>query len=288
MKIRTPRLFRRVSLGSAVIWMAAFVLVPNLLILLTSFLERDEATFVAFDFSLHGYSTILSPLFLDVLLKSVYLAGTATLICLLAAYPFAWTLARLRSKHKGLLLLLVMIPFWTNSLIRTYAMVFVLKGRGVISMLLTGLGFADRPVSFMYSEFAIFAGLTYTLLPFMILPLYSSIEKLDGRMIEAAKDLGASGMRTFFHVVLPLTRPGIIAGCMMVFLPALGMFFIPDILGGGKHLIVGNFIKNQFLTARDWPVGSAASVVLTLLMLGLMWLYGRSSRKLGQHGGSKL
>lgn len=286
--MKTSRLFRRISLGSATVWLAAFVLAPNLLILLTSFLKRDEATFVAPVFSLDGYAAILSPLFLDVLLKSVYLAGMATLICLVVAYPFAWTLGRMRSRHKSLLLMLVMIPFWTNSLIRTYAMVFVLKGKGIISIILTGMGLAERPVSLMYSEFAIFAGLTYTLLPFMILPLYSSIEKLDQSMLEAAGDLGANRFKAFFHVILPLTKPGIIAGCMMVFLPALGMFYIPDILGGGKHLIVGNFIKNQFLTARDWPTGSAASVILTLLMLLLMRFYGTSSRRIGKQGGEEL
>ncbi|GAB7023086.1 spermidine/putrescine ABC transporter permease PotB [Salidesulfovibrio brasiliensis] len=286
--MKTSRLFRRISLGSATIWLALFVLAPNLLILVTSFLTRDEASFVAPAFSLDGYAKILSPVFLDVLIKSVYLAGTATLICLLAAYPFAWTLARIKSRHKGLLLLLVMIPFWTNSLIRTYAMVFVLKGKGLISQVLTGLGIAEHPVSFMYTEFAIFAGLTYTLLPFMILPLYSSIDKLDESMLEAAGDLGAGRFKAFVHVILPLTKPGIIAGCMMVFLPALGMFYIPDILGGGKHLIVGNFIKNQFLTARDWPGGSAASVLLTLIMLLLMRFYGTSSRRLGKQGGDEL
>lgn len=286
--MKTSRIFRRISLGSATLWLALFVLAPNVLILITSFLKRDEASFLAPQFSLHGYEAILSPVFLDVLLKSVYLAGTATLICLLAAYPFAWTLARLKSRHKSLLLLLVMIPFWTNSLIRTYAMVFVLKGKGIISQVLTGLGFAEHPVSFMYTEFAVFAGLTYTLLPFMILPLYSSIEKLDESMLEAAGDLGAGRLKAFFHVILPLTKPGIIAGCMMVFLPALGMFYIPDILGGGKHLIVGNFIKNQFLTARDWPTGSAAAVVLTLIMLMLMRFYGTSAKKLGKQGGDEL
>ncbi len=276
------RLFRRISIGSAAVWLTLFALAPNLLVLSASFLTRDEAQLIAPLLTLDNYKAILDPLFMRVLAKSLYLAAGATLICLVAGYPFAYTLARMKTRFKPLLLMLVMIPFWTNSLLRTYALIFLLKAKGLISLCLLWLGIIDKPVSFMYTETAVFIGMTYTLLPFMILPLYSSVEKLDLRLLEAAGDLGASKFKIFRHITLPLTMPGIIAGCMMVFLPALGMFYIPDLLGGGKNLLVGNFIKNQFLVSRNWPMGAAASIVLTLLMLVLVWAYHSSAKRLGK------
>ncbi|WP_147822371.1 spermidine/putrescine ABC transporter permease PotB [Salidesulfovibrio onnuriiensis] len=280
--MNNSKLFKRISIGGAAFWLAIFALAPNLLVLAASFLTRDEASLIAPVLSLDGYGAIFDPVFLGVLGKSIYLAAGSTLLCLLAAYPFAYTLARMKTRFRPLLLMLVMIPFWTNSLIRTYALVFILKSKGLLSTALLWLGLIDKPVSFMYTETAVFIGMTYTLLPFMILPIFSSVEKLDNRLLEAAGDLGASKYKTFRHVTLPLTMPGIIAGCMMVFLPALGMFYIPDLLGGGKNLLVGNFIKNQFLVSRNWPAGAAASVVLTMLMLLLMWGYHLSAKRLGK------
>ncbi|MGE4551500.1 MAG: spermidine/putrescine ABC transporter permease PotB [Desulfovibrionaceae bacterium] len=278
MRIRARRgLFRRVTVWAPAAWLGLFVLVPALMVVAVSLMARDETGFVAPAFSLEGYRTILSPLFLGVLWRSLVLAGGATLLCLMVGYPFAWCLARRTGRFRGLLLLMVIIPFWTNSLIRTYAMVFILKANGLFSQALMALGLSDGPVSLMYTDVAVFAGLVYTLLPFMILPLYASIEKLDVRLLEAAQDLGAGRVRTFLSVTWPLTMPGVVAGCLMVFLPALGMFYIPDLMGGGKHLIVGNFIKNQFLTARNWPAGSAASVVLTGMMLLLLLFYRRAA-----------
>lgn len=280
MKVRS--LFRDFSIGAVGTWLILFALVPNLLILVLSFLSRDEHEFFTFTFSVDGYAKIFTSLFSKVFLDSLAMAGLTALLCLLVAYPFALALTRADRRLKPLLLMLVVIPFWTNSLIRTYAMVFILKGKGLLSTLLLALGLIDRPLSLLYTEAAVFIGLVYTLLPFMILPLYASLDKLDGRLLEAARDLGAGRVNTFVHVIWPLTMPGVIAGTMMVFLPALGMFYIPDVLGGGKHLLLGNFIKNQFLTARDWPTGAAASVVLTMMMIGLMYGYWKASKgKLG-------
>lgn len=282
--MKTTSLFKRLSIGGATLWLGVFALLPILLIVGTSFLTRDASSFVVFQFSLQGYRGILDPVFLEVLHQSVYLAAGATVLCLLVGYPFAAALAGWKGRGKAVLLLLVVIPFWTNSLLRTYALVFLLKAKGLISLLLVWLGLSDGPVSLLYTEAAVFIGLVYTLLPFMILPLYASLEKLDRTLLEAARDLGAGRLQTFVRVTLPLTMPGIIAGSMMVFLPALGMFYIPDLLGGGKHVIAGNFIKDQFLTARDWPVGSAASVVLTLLMGGLLLAYHASARRVRRPG----
>jgi spermidine/putrescine transport system permease protein len=284
--MRTTNLFRRISIGGAALWLGVFAVLPFLLIFATSFLTRDEASFVALQPSLEGYAGIAGPVFLDVLWQSVYLASGATLLCLLVGYPFAYALARMRSRAKNFLLLLVIIPFWTNSLLRTYALVFMLKANGLVSMTLMALGLSSGPVSLLYTEAAIFIGLVYTLLPFMILPLYASMEKLDNSLLEAARDLGANRFQGFVRVTVPLTMPGIIAGSMMVFLPALGMFYIPDLLGGGKHVIAGNFIKDQFLVARDWPVGAAASVVLTLLMAALLLAYHLSAKRIHRSGRS--
>ncbi|MBU1248151.1 MAG: ABC transporter permease subunit [Proteobacteria bacterium] len=277
-------LFRILAVWPAAIWLVLFALAPLLLALVVSFLTRNESSFVSIDFSLYGYRTIFSPAFLSVLWNSITLAAGATVLCLLTGYPFAYGLAK-SGRLKNLLLLLVIIPFWTNSLIRTYALVFLLKGRGLLSQTLLFLGFIDQPLSILYTDTAVFAGMVYTLLPFMILPIYASIDKFDWRLVEAAHDLGASRVRAFVSVTWPLTLPGVAAGCMMVFLPALGMFYIPDLLGGGRNPVVGNFIKNQFLTARDWPAGAAASVVLTGLMLLMVAYYRWSSTRSGRSRG---
>ncbi len=269
-------LFRRTAMGLPLAWLTLFVLAPTLLVAAVSLLARSEAAFVQPALSLEGYRTILSPVFARVLARSLVLAGGATALCLLAGYPFAYFLARRAGRAKNLLLLLIVIPFWTNSLIRTYATVFILKANGLFSHILMALGLTNEPLSLMYTDAAVFVGLVYTLLPFMILPIYASVEKLDERLLEASRDLGAGPFSAFVHVALPLTMPGVVAGSLMVFLPALGMFYIPDLLGGGKHLILGNYIKNQFLVARNWPAGAAASVVLTLALIATLLVYRRS------------
>lgn len=265
-------LFKTLAVTLTVGWLAVFVIVPNLLTLAAGFLTRGEPEFVLPIPTLKNYVRLLDPAFFEIFLDSVRLALCTTLLCLLVGYPFAYILARLSPARRRLGLLLVIIPFWTNSLIRTYALIAILNVNGLLNAALAGLGLISEPVEILYTNTAVFIGFTYTLLPFMILPLYASIEKLDHRLIEAARDLGAGSFQTFFRVSLPLTLPGIIAGSMLVFLPALSMFYVPDILGGAKSLLVGNFIRNQFLVARDWPFGAAASVLLTVIM-GLM-LYG--------------
>ncbi|MCZ6914823.1 MAG: ABC transporter permease subunit, partial [Rickettsia endosymbiont of Ixodes persulcatus] len=202
-------------------------------------------------------------------------------ICLCLGYPFAYILARLKSKYKSLLLFLVIIPFWTSSLIRTYAIISILKAKGLLNTILLSLGIIHQPLSILYTGTAVMIGLVYSLLPFMILPLYANIEKLDIQFIDAARDLGANTVIIFMRVILPLTLPGIVGGIILVFLPAMSMFYIPDILGGAKSLLVGNLIQNEFLSAHNWPLGSAVSMVLTLSM-GLLLLVYRRVNKIGQ------
>jgi spermidine/putrescine transport system permease protein len=277
--------FRIAAISATTLWLTLFAVVPFLLIFAVSFMREDHSQFFNLSFSLAGYSNIFSPVFAKVLWRSVYLSGITTLLCLLIGYPFAYILGRMESEaRQKLLLLLVIIPFWTNSLIRTYALVFLMKTKGLINGILLSLGLISSPFKIYYTETAVFIGLVYVLLPFMILPLFSAIEKLDGSLLEAAQDLGAGPIRTFMKVTLPLTVPGIAAGCMLVFLPALGMFYVPDLLGGARSMLLGNYIKNQFLTSQNWPAGSAASVVLTLMMVGLLLLYSRSGGKVDEGG----
>ncbi|TNI72533.1 spermidine/putrescine ABC transporter permease PotB [Aeromonas veronii] len=276
--------FRNGAIALILGWLTLFVFLPNLMIIGVSFLTRDESELIAPLFTLSNYGRLLDPLYFEVLLHSLWLALLATSICLLVGYPFAWLLAHLPARIRPLLLFLVVVPFWTNSLIRTYALKVLLGNRGLINGWLLDLGLIERPLQMMYTEVAVIIGLVYVLLPFMVLPLYSSIEKLDGRLLEAARDLGANGWQRLVRIILPLTLPGIIAGCLLVFLPAMGMFYVSDLLGGAKHLLIGNLIKTQFLNSRDWPFGAAISVMLTVLMALLVYCYWRAGKLLSKKG----
>ncbi|WP_270693864.1 MULTISPECIES: spermidine/putrescine ABC transporter permease PotB [unclassified Aeromonas] len=276
--------FRNGAIALILGWLTLFVFLPNLMIIGVSFLTRDESELIAPLFTLSNYGRLLDPLYFEVLLHSLWLALLATSICLLVGYPFAWLLAHLPARIRPLLLFLVVVPFWTNSLIRTYALKVLLGTRGLINGWLLDLGLIERPLQMMYTEVAVIIGLVYVLLPFMVLPLYSSIEKLDSRLLEAARDLGANGWQRLMRIILPLTLPGIIAGCLLVFLPAMGMFYVSDLLGGAKHLLIGNLIKTQFLNSRDWPFGAAISVMLTVLMALLVYCYWRAGKLLSKKG----
>lgn len=283
MRTRTP--FKTAVLAVIWGWMLAFVLLPNLLVLGSSFLERDELSFVRLDFTLDNYARLLDPLYGGVLLHSLYMAAVTTVVCLLLGYPFAYAASRFPPHVKPLLIFLVIVPFWTNSLVRTYAVKLLLSTNGLVNDVLLALGLIGAPLRMLYTEGAVIAGLVYILLPFMILPLYAVFEHLRRDLIEVSADLGAGRWHTFRRVVLPLTLPGVIAGCLLVLLPAMGMFYTADVLGGAKNLLVGNIIKNQFLDARDWPFGAAASLMLTLIMAFLLLAYYRSVRLIRQRGG---
>lgn len=260
-------------------WFAVFVLIPGIMVVGISFMTRDTGTFFRLPLTLSHYRELLDPVYARVLGQSLVYSLTTTVLCLMISYPFAWILSRAPRHRRALLLMMVIIPFWTSSLIRTYALVILMKANGIINTLLIGTGIVSNPLTLLYTDFAVYVGLVYTLLPFMILPLYAVLEKMDHRLMEAARDLGASGFQVFWHVILPLSLPGVMAGCIMVFLPAMGLFYVPDLLGGAKTMLVGNFIKNQFLTAMNWPFGSAASVFLLLLMGVMLFTYFTLSRR---------
>lgn len=277
--MKASRKFQHFSLLLIWIWLAVFALIPNLLVLMTSVLAQTvDLDFIRLQLTLDNYSQLIDTVYLKIFLHSFYLAGGVTLLCLFIGYPFAYILARMKHVYKGLLLLLVIIPFWTSSLIRTYAIVVLLKAKGILNSMLLYFGIIDKPLQLLYTNSAVIIGLIYTLLPFMILPLYANIEKLDSKLLDAARDLGASQFRIFFKITLPLTWSGILAGSMLVFLPAMSMFYIPDLLGGAKSMLVGNLIENQFLTAHNWPLGSAVAVFLTLLMGLLLLIYWYTHR----------
>lgn len=265
------------TISPVALWMIAFLVIPILLVLFVSFMSRGTYGGIEYSFTLENYQRFFEPLYLKILFSSLVVAFITTMVCLLLGYPFAYIIARSPRKYRTLLLFLVIIPFWTNSLIRTYAWIILLRTEGLINTMLMNIGIISEPLALMYTDGAVLIGLIYTLFPFMILPLYASIEKLDQSYIEAASDLGATPWQTFVQVTLPLTKPGIFAGSLLVFIPTLGLFFIPDLMGGAKTMMIGNLIKNQFLTARDWPFGSAVSVILMILTLIMIALYLRIS-----------
>ncbi|WP_038174732.1 MULTISPECIES: spermidine/putrescine ABC transporter permease PotB [Vibrio] len=278
---------KTISLQNAIIalivgWLTLFVLIPNVMIIATSFLTRDESNLIELTFTLDNYVRLIDPLYAKVLLHSFYMAIIATLLCLVIGYPFAYIVAKMPPKWRPIMLFLVIVPFWTNSLIRTYGMKIVLGTQGILNKSLMAMEIIDKPIRLMYTETAVMIGLVYILLPFMILPLYSAIEKLDHTYIEAAKDLGANKLQTITKIILPLTMPGIIGGCLLVLLPALGMFYISDLLGGAKNLLIGNVIKSQVLNARDWPFGAATSIALTIAMAIMLYAYYRAGKLLNK------
>lgn len=251
--------------------------VPQLLMLGASLGRRSAYGGVIRDLSLANYVRALDPLYLRILAKSIGLAATTTLLCLAVAYPVAfWIGLRAAPRWRSALLVLVILPFWTSFLVRMYAWIFVLRTEGLLNLLLGRLGVPPLPL--LYNDFAVLLGQVYGELPFMILPLYASLEKLDPALLEAAADLGAAPARALLRVTLPLTRAGIVAGCVLVFIPSLGAYLAPDLLGGARTVYIGNLIQSQFAVARDMPFGSALSFLLSLTVLLLLFLFRRPLR----------
>ncbi|MDR0217586.1 MAG: spermidine/putrescine ABC transporter permease PotB [Enterobacteriaceae bacterium] len=279
---KTRNLFQNIVITGMVSWLILFVFLPNLMIIGTSFLTRDDANLVQMVFSLDNYVRLFDPLYAEVLIHSLNMAIIATLCCLVIGYPFAFFLARMPKKRRPLMLFLLIVPFWTNSLIRIYGLKMFLSPRGYLNDFLLWSGIIDHPLRLMYTPEAVVLGLVYILLPFMVMPLYSSIEKLDKSCLEAARDLGAGKLQTFIRIIVPLTMPGIIAGCLLVLLPAMGLFYVSDLMGGAKNLLIGNVIKSQFLNIRDWPFGAATSICLTLVMGLMLWIYYRAAKLLNK------
>jgi spermidine/putrescine transport system permease protein len=261
---RAPGRVGTLLLLPLIVWAVAFVVAPAAIMLAYSFLERGTLGGVVWGApTLENYAGVGDPVYLRIVIRSIGYAGLTTLICLAAGYPVAYLIGRADARYRNLLLMLVMVPFWTSFLIRTYAWVTILKSQGFLNSSLLAFGFIREPLDLLYTPGAVLVGLVYTFLPFMILPIFTSVEKLDGALIEAALDLGAGPVRAFSRVIVPLTSPGISAGVLLVFVPALGIYAVNDILGGGRVDMIGNIIENQIKgNARNWPFGAALGTAL--------------------------
>lgn len=259
--------------GPITIWSLVFIVAPILLLLLISFMTKGPLGIIQYKFTLGNYKTILDPVYFNVVKESLVVAFTTTVLCVLLGYPFAYFMANKPAKISGLLMVLMMIPFWTNELVIVYSFVILLNSSGIVNTVLMDLGIIKESLNMLYNNFAVVVGMVYMLLPFAVLPMYSSIEKLDKNLIEASKDLGAGPVKTFFRVVLPLTAPGIFAAVILVFIPTIGYYQITDMLGGGTQMMVGNLINNQFSLSRNWPFGAALSMVLAVLILIMLFIY---------------
>jgi spermidine/putrescine transport system permease protein len=270
---RRPGLLGWLLMAPMLLWLVAFVVIPTGILLVYSFCQRDELGQIIYTFSWENYRRIFidsdtgkfGTTYLTVFVRSVAYAGLTTVICLVMGYPVAWFIGRAPESRRNFLLMLVMIPFWTSFLVRTYAWITILSTEGLLNSFLQYTKLISEPFDMLYTPGAVIVGLVYSYLPFLILPVYGSVEKLDNALVEAAFDLGAGPIRTFQRVILPLTRPGIMAGILLVFIPAIGMFAISELMGGNSQPTIGEVIQDQFLQARDWPFGAALGMTIVIL-----------------------
>ncbi len=284
-------------LSPAIIIIAAFGIFPLTITLIYSFLSPGTYGGVRWEFSTNAYVQFLfdrdifddtlqfSATYLSIFGRSIGLAFGATVGALLIGFPTAYFIASKPANQRNLWLFLITLPFWVNLLIRTYAILLIIRDEGIVNISLMWTGLIDQPIGMLYTDYAIFAGLIYSYLPFMVLPLYASLEKLDFRLVEAAYDLYASRFQVLRHVIVPMAKPGIVAGCILVFIPALGAYITPELLGGGKELMIGNLIALQFGGSRNWPFGSAAALILLVVVMVSLIVYVRYSGKEGSNHG---
>ena len=259
-------------------WMIIFTVIPLLLLLYFSVTVKTQSGII---YSLDNFHRFFEPIYIKVLIRSLLLAGISTVLCLVLGYPTAMILAGLKLRHKDTLVLLMVLPMWMNFLLRTYAWLTILERKGLINTLLGHIGIA--PLNLLYNDFAVILGMIYNFLPFMVLPIYSVLSKIDHSLVEAAEDLGADPVQTFAKITFPLSLPGVVSGITMVFMPAVTTFVISRLLGGGQYTLIGNLIEQQFLTVGDWNFGSAISVVMMLIILIGMGFTSRYEK--GQEGG---
>jgi spermidine/putrescine transport system permease protein len=275
--------FKAFSLAIVWTWLTVFALVPFCLVLLTSFLSHDTQHLARLPFTAANYLSLYDPFYFQIFARSFLLAGLCAFFCLILGYPFAYIISRLSPRAKSFSVLLIIVPFWTSSLIRSYALIAILKAKGLFNTVLLAMGIITQPLPILFTNTAVIIGLIYNLLPFMVLPILTNIERLDCRLVDAAHDLGASWSTIFRRIILPLTMPGIVAGCTLVFLPAMTIFYIPDILGGAKSVLVGNLIQREFLATHAWPAGAATSIVLTSFLALLIIGYRKTAASTGGH-----
>lgn len=264
-------------ISPANLYLFILIVLPLLLVTGLSFLSRGTYGQVVYKFNITNYTRLFDPLYGKILLFSLAVGIGTTIFCLLIGYPMAYYLARAPARQRSLLLFLILLPFWTNFIIRIFAWMMILRSGGILDSILQWLHITQEPLNLLYTPTAVMIGMVYEFLPFMVLPLYTSLEKIENSLLEAAADLGAPPWKAFLRVTLPLSVPGMIAGTILTFIPSMGMFVVPDLLGGAKTILIGNVIRNQFLTARDWPFGAAASMILMLLTMVFTLYYTRKA-----------
>lgn len=269
-----------------VAWISVMVVAPMLLIVMYAFIEQGNDV-TTFKFTLSNFTRFFSDsVYTDVLYRSLYVALITTLICLLIGYPAAYIIAMGKPKHKAALVLLITFPTWINMLVRTYAWLGILQDNGIINSFL-GL-FGIEPIQMIYTNFAVILGMVYNFVPFMILQIYSALDKMDKSYLEAASDLGANRVQSFLRVTFPMSLPGVISGITLVFLPAVSSFFIPKLLGGGQFVLIGNVIETQFLTAGDWGFGSAISLIMAIIIMISLYITRRLDTDPAEAKGGRL
>ncbi len=276
--LRENKVAQGVALISpANLYLFIFMVLPLILVVGLSFLSRGTYGQVEFRFNLSNYTRLFDPLYGKILVYTLWVGFVTTGLCILIGYPLAYFIARAPARRRSLLLFLILLPFWTNFIIRIYAWIMILRDGGILDSILQFFHITNSSLGILYTPAAVMIGMVYEFLPFMVLPLYTSLEKVDNSVLEAAADLGAPPWKAFLRVTLPLSIPGMVAGTILTFIPALGMFVVPDLMGGAKTDLIGNVIRNQFLTARDWPFGAAASMLLLVLTLVFTLLYTRKA-----------
>ena len=264
--------------GPVSLWMIVFVTIPMLFIIFISFMSRGTFGGVEYTPSLESYQTMMEVTYFHIIVKSLGVAAETTIACLIVGYPFAYYIARKPPDVASRLITLLMIPFWTNSLMRLNAWMLIFQTNGPVNNFMVNIHLIDKPITFIFTDGLVLLGLITNYLPFAVLPMYSSIEKLEKPILEASADLGAKPSVTLMKVTLPLTFPGIFSAIILTFIPALGTYVITDMLGGGKVLYIGNIIKNQFGTIRNWPLGAALSVLLLAVTALMIFLYSRFAK----------
>jgi len=258
-----------------VLWIILFTILPLLIIVLFSFTEKTEMGSISMIFTLDNYRKFFQPLYLNVLKRSVILAVVSTVMCLIVGYPMAYIMSRAPRKKRNLMATLFVLPLWTNFLLRTYAWMGLLREQGLVNEFLKAIGLIERPLQLLYNNGAVVMGMVYNFLPFMVLPIYSVLVKLDDSLLEAAHDLGANDVKVFQKVIFPLSLPGVATGIYMVFMPAVSTFVLSDLLGGSHTILLGNLIENQFRNARNWQFGSAISVIMLLFIIVTMGYFAK-------------
>ncbi len=266
------------TIGPMSLWTVLFFVFPFIYIILVSFCSRDQFGNIVYSFSLGAYRTLTKAVYMQVIFRTLKMAAIVTVLVTLIAYPYAYFCSRASKKIQNLLIIAVMIPFWINSLLRIYAIMNFTSKNGLINNFLMGMGIIKEPIQILYTTGAVYFGLVYSLVPMMVMPLYSCLEKIDPAVLEAGRDLGCSSGQLFRKVIFPLSIPGIMGGLVLVFVPAMFNFYIADALGGGKTIIIGNLISSQFSTAKNWPLGAALSVVVMIISTAVIMIKNKIER----------